>query len=238
MVMILDRVRRGLDSAFHGYAQRAAERWDHIYARGAAEMLDGAAIRARHYVIAGIVADLAGHAPRVLDVGCGFGITYRLLRRIEPVYEGIDPSTRAVQRCRARFAGDASSAFAAVDFARHEPRGRFDVIILNDVARCFPVHRAPAMIEKAVSLLAGPRGILVIALGSAIESPIVRAVCRVTLPHPLHRISVRAGPGSIFQGRWTVDVYTHLKEQQEVDEDWQGPPVSGVAGPAFRRRAS
>ena len=231
MATALDVVVREIEDACNEYLSSAAERWDYIYARGSGEMLDGAT-RARHYVIAGLVADLAGHAPRVLDVGCGFGTTYRLLRRLEPIYEGLDLSRRAVQRCRDRFGDEPFCSFEVGDLERHAPSGTFDVIVLNEVLRRFPLLRARAVVDKAIAHLSGPRAVLVISLGHPLEGPLLWAACRAVLPEPLHRISVRGS--APFGDRWTVNAYTNLKD--EGDEERTGPPVSGVNGPTLRWR--
>jgi 2-polyprenyl-3-methyl-5-hydroxy-6-metoxy-1,4-benzoquinol methylase len=234
MATLLDVLGRELANVWNAYVSDAVERWDHIYARGFGEAVDGASPRARHYVIAGIVADVAGHAPRVLDVGCGFGTTYRLLRRLEPTYEGIDRSARAVQRCRDHYGEGPCCSFEVADFERHAPRGTFDVVILNELLRIVPLRRARAVVGKAIAHLSGPRGVLVISHDRPLDMPLVQAACREVLPEPLHRIGVQSRPRALLRGRWTVTAYTSLKD--EVEEERVGPPVSGVDGPVVRWR--
>ncbi|MFT3769124.1 MAG: class I SAM-dependent methyltransferase [Minicystis sp.] len=234
MATVLDLWSRELANKWSEYVANATERWDHIYARGFGEMLDGATQRARHYVVAGLVADVCGHAPRVLDVGCGFGTTYRLLRRLAPVYTGIDLSSRAVQRCRDRFGDDPFCTFEVAAFERYEPRGTFDAIILSEVLQYFPLRKARAVIDKAVAHLSGPRGVLVIALSNPLKAPLLWAACRAALPDPLQRISVNTRAIPLTGDRWTVKAYTCLKD--EIDEEPLEPPISGVDGPTLRWR--
>lgn len=234
MATLRDVVGRELASAWNEYVTRAAERWDHIYARGFRETVGGAAQRARHYVIAGLVADLAGHAPRVLDVGCGFGTNYRLLRRLEPTYAGLDPSARAVRRCADRFGDEPFCSFEVADFEHHALRGAFDVIILNELFEQFPARSARAVVDKAIAHLSGPSGVLVISFANPLHAPLLWAACRDVLPEPLHRISVKGSPFALLGDRWSVHAYTSLKD--EVEDERPEPPVSGVDGPALRWR--
>ncbi|APR86985.1 hypothetical protein A7982_12334 [Minicystis rosea] len=234
MATVRGAVGRALEGLLTEYVADAADRWDHIYVRGLGEALDGATRRARHYVIAGLVADVSGHAPRVLDVGCGSGSLYRHLRRVDPIYQGIDPSSRAIQRCRERFAEDKHCSFEVASFDEYEPRGTFDVIILDDTFLSLPMRRTRAVIDKAVAYLSGPESVLVISLSNPLKGPLLWAACRTALPEPLQRISVSARAIPLLGDRWTVKAYTHLKT--ESDEDPMAPPVSGVDGPPLRWR--
>jgi SAM-dependent methyltransferase len=201
MATVLDVLGREARVAVGEYVSSAAERWDHIYARGFGERLDGAGQRARHYVIAGLVADLCDPGPRVLDIGSGFGTTYRLLRRIEPVYHGVDVSSRAVQRCRDRYGDDPFCSFEVAAFERWEPDGTYDAVILNEVLHCFPIRRVRAILDKAIACLAGPRSVLVISMQRRLVGPLLWAACRTALPAPRQDIRVRKSP----LGGWTVE---------------------------------
>jgi SAM-dependent methyltransferase len=227
MATRIDAWGRGIEGTVRAYVADAAERWDHLYARGLGESLDGSARRARHYVIAGLVADLGGHAPRVLDAGCGFGTTFRLLRRLGPIYQGLDRSARAVQRCRDRFRDEPFCAFEVAAFERWTPRGTYDVVILDEAPR------GREALEKAVGLLEGPRGVLIVALDGPAEALRHWAAARAALPEPLQRIVVKGD--ALSPRRCTVQAYTNLKEQAAPER--LDPPASGVEAPTLRWRA-
>jgi SAM-dependent methyltransferase len=209
MSTMRDFAYREAQNAWNMYIANAAERWDEIYARGFGEMLDGSGQRARHYVIAGIVADACGPAPAVLDVGCGFGTTYELLRLRSPCYVGIDLSRRAIERCREHFGGDRGASFEVAAFERYEPGRTFDAVILNEVLQYFPLRRRREVVERAIAHLAGPHGVLVVSLSGLGKSLALWAGLR-WLPRPSQRISIQSRPVALLGGRWVVKAYTDL----------------------------
>jgi len=209
MRKLLDLVRREAENVYNQYVENAAGRWDDIYARGFGEMLDGAGQRARHYVIAGMIADASFDAPAVLDVGCGLGTTYGLLRPRAPRYVGIDLSRRAIDRCRARYAGDPGCSFEVAAFERYAPGRRFDAVVLNEVLQYFPLGRQREIVDKAISHLAGPRGLLVISLAGFGKPTLLWAQLR-RLPPPLQRVTTKSCPIAVLGGRWVVKAYRDL----------------------------
>lgn len=227
MVTLLGNVGRAALGTFSRYVGGALERWDHIYVRGFDDSRRGAAPRAKHYVIAGMIADACGHAPRVLDVGCGFGTTYHLLRALGPRYQGIDASSRAVSRCRARFGGDPGCSFAVADFEHHELRGSFDAIVFDET---MPIDRAREWVGQAIRHLSGPRAVIVVAQPSAILGALLRGACRDVLPPPHQRVAVRSGPLAALGSRTLVQAFTRLSTGIEAEDDRAGPPVSGIEG--------
>jgi len=209
MPSLMDLVRREAKNAYNQYVENVAERWDDIYAQGFGEMLDGPGQRARHYVIAGMIAEACGAGPAVLDVGCGFGTTYGLLRAGEPRYVGIDLSARAIERCRARYGGDPGCSFVVAAFERYAPSHAFDVVILNEVLQYFPLGRQHEIVDKAISHLARPDGLLVVSLSGFAKSALLWTMLR-WLPRPLHRVTVKSCPVALLGGRWVVKAYTDL----------------------------
>lgn len=220
----MDTRREAVGEAFGRYVEGALERWDHVHARGFDDARGAAALRGKHYVIAGLVADVAGRAPRVLEVGCGFGTTYRLLRKIGPTYVGIDASSRAVRRCRARWGDDPACVFDVATFDRCEIDGPFDVIILDEALQGFSLSLARSYVEKAIALLSGPRATLVIAVSTPIHGRLFWSACRSALPAPEQSIEVEGG----VLGRGVVRSFTDLV-------DHEAPPASGVASQLSRR---
>ena len=221
-----EAVGRAVRGAIERYVGGALWRWDSIYARGFDDGRRGAAPRAKHYVVAGIVADACGWAPRVLDVGSGFGTTYRLLRRLSPSYVGIDASSRAVERCRDRFRDDPGCSFEVAAFEDYEPADVFDAILVDEALQRFPRRAVPRLIDKAISLLRGPRSVLVISLSSPLRGSLLGAACRASLPEPHQRIAVQSGPLLVLGGRSTVQAFTNLRGA--VEEERAAPPLSGV----------
>ena len=90
--------------------------------------------------ILALAAELPGHPPRILEIGCGTGL---LLFRLAPHaarYEGRDFSAEAVRYVETRLAdlpGASVAQRTADDFSEVEP-GSFDLVILNSVVQYFP----------------------------------------------------------------------------------------------------
>jgi SAM-dependent methyltransferase len=216
MATLIDVALREAENVWNRYVANRAHGWESMYARGFGEMLDGPGQRARHYVIAGLVSDLAGHAPAVLDVGCGFGTTYAALKRLDPLYHGIDLSGRAIERCRERYAGDACASFEVADFSEWSAPRSFDVVILNEVLQYFPRRRALAIIDKAIAHLYGRDGVLVISCCERLKAWNVRRQLAARKA-PAQRIDVATRLFTLLGGRWTVEAYTELKEDPPLD---------------------
>jgi SAM-dependent methyltransferase len=221
-----DAVGRAARGAMERYVGGALWRWDSIYARGFGDARAGAPPRAKHYVVAGIVADACGWAPRVLDVGAGFGTTYRLLRRLSPTYVGVEASSRAVARCRERFRDDAGASFEVGSFEDYDASGVFDAILLDEALQRFPRAAAPRLVDKAISWLRGPSSVLVISLSSPLRGSLLGAALQRSLPEPHQRIAVRSGPLAAIGGRSVVLSFTNLRG--EVEHERAAPPRSGV----------
>ena len=109
--------------------EQAPEAWDAQFRSGQWNYLDSAAQVAHYAVIAGYVRQLF-ERPRILDVGCGQGRLYQLMKaQPHASYHGFDLSSAAIEEARA-FADDrASFTVSTFDDA---PDGRWDVIIFNE----------------------------------------------------------------------------------------------------------
>jgi 2-polyprenyl-3-methyl-5-hydroxy-6-metoxy-1,4-benzoquinol methylase len=108
--------------------------WDRNFGRGDWDRLGALDELAHHAVIAGYVARLNPDGD-VLDVGCGTGVTEKLLRRWCASYHGVDLSTVAVDKARAEALPTAR--FTIADAHSFVPDQTYDVIAMSEVAEYF-----------------------------------------------------------------------------------------------------
>lgn len=113
--------------------QPSREAWDEQFRSGHGKYLDSAAQVAHYAVIAGYVRQLFDQ-PRILDVGCGHGRLYQLMKaQPHASYHGLDLSAVAIKSARALADDRASFTVSSFDDAPEGPEdGRWDVIILNE----------------------------------------------------------------------------------------------------------
>ena len=71
---------------------------------------------------------------RCFEIGCSVGVLSGLL--LERVGEllGVDLNTRALAAARRRNAGQAGATFAQLNFPEEVPPGRFDLVVVSEVA--------------------------------------------------------------------------------------------------------
>lgn len=181
--------------------------WEATYAAGQWEFLESAAQKPRHYVIAGAVADrFPQGAARVLDVGCGYGTLYPLLRGRIAAYDGLDLSDEAVRKCRRTFADDDRCRFVQASFEEFAPRERYDVIVLNEVLYYFPSREAWAILRKAASL-AADGGVVIVSMNRNWKATFIwRALAGFVRPEQsLQATNLETG------SYWTINVYSAAK---------------------------
>ena len=104
---------------------------------------------------------------------------------------------------------DALRVAEVAAFERYDPGRSFDAVILNEVLQYFPRSRRREVVEKAISHLAGPHGLLVISLSGIGKSLAVWAGLR-WLPRPSQRVSIQSHLVALLGGRWVVKAYTGL----------------------------
>lgn len=109
--------------------EQPAEVWNAQFGSGHWKYLDSAAQVAHYAVIASYVRHLF-ELPRILDVGCGHGRLYQLMKtQPHAAYHGFDLSSVAIESARG-IAGDRTTfAVASYDDI---PDARWDVIIFNE----------------------------------------------------------------------------------------------------------
>ena len=118
------RARRGMGRRY------PTERWEREYRAGRWRRLD-APSELPHYLLVLGYAQQFHRAPAVLDVGCGHGRLFELLRRFpHSRYVGLDVSAEAVRQA-SRMASERAE-FIVADFEEYVPPGRFDVIVFNE----------------------------------------------------------------------------------------------------------
>lgn len=129
------RVRAWERATGRGDAPAPREDWDDQYAAGRWDVMHEPDELPRYRAVAGFLRALRPGA-QVLDVGCGDGNLIEHLGGLELAgYTGVDLSRTAVERARARNAGEGIELVVA-DAERWEPLGgnevRYDAIVLNE----------------------------------------------------------------------------------------------------------
>jgi ubiquinone/menaquinone biosynthesis C-methylase UbiE len=108
--------------------------------------------------LAKLLPDFSGK--RVLDIGCGTGLGYELLRDLDPEiqYVGLDPSAAMLLEFKKKHP-DATTVRASGDaLTMFFPADRFDLIIAINVAASFPIDTR-LMLSEIFNVLA-PGGII------------------------------------------------------------------------------
>jgi 2-polyprenyl-3-methyl-5-hydroxy-6-metoxy-1,4-benzoquinol methylase len=150
-------------------------KWDREYACGAwGRLFDEGELVRYEEIVRFVMAH--GDGPSVLDVGCGSGRLFGLLRsaRISR-YVGVDLSAEALAQIdRAGAENLASFRLEAHDAGTWEPQAgeRFDVIVLNEVLYYM---KEPARILARYARMLEPEGVLVVSL---LDSLAIRSLWR------------------------------------------------------------
>src|SRR5262249_30040750 len=99
---------RELRNVQNKYIENDAQNWGRGHPRHCIDKLESFEERARHYLIVGALRDLLPDSASILDVGCGCGTTYRMLRD-RGAYRGIDLSAEAIDACVKAFPESAAN---------------------------------------------------------------------------------------------------------------------------------
>lgn len=204
-------IEHELDNLWNLFVSNTREKWERTYASGSWDFLNAPSQRGRHYAIAGIVADRHpdGRA-RVLDVGCGLGTLYPLLKGRVRTYLGLDLSEAVIKRCRSAFADDPNCTFTSGAFDDFAPRETFDVVVLNEVLYYFPVSRAVEVFQKAISH-AGNDGFVIVSMNRSWKGSLIRARLNAISP-PVQSLRITNLQTGSF---WTVEVYCRAKGETQ-----------------------
>lgn len=185
------------------FIENRRDYWEDNYAAGNWRFLESANEKPRHYAIAGIVHDRFREGADILDIGCGYGTLYPLLSPRAASYMGVDLAQVPIEECRTVFKDDPRCRFEACSFEDFHPKRKFDVVILNEVLYYFPIGETEAVFRRAMRLLKGPGGVLIISTGLNPKAAWTRhRLSRLAVP-AYSQIATNAASGS----SWTVSVY-------------------------------
>lgn len=176
--------------------------WEETYASGRWNCLRSTDEMPRHYMIAGIVRDRFPMGADALDIGCGFGVLYPLLKPQSSAYRGIDLAGSVIQECRKTFQDDPRCRFDACAYEDFQADRRYDVVILNEVIYYFRFNALEPAFRRALNLLKDEGSLLIVSLGNNPKAAWTR-----------HRLSWLARPAASYRvanesgGDWTINVY-------------------------------
>lgn len=160
--------------------------------------------RPRHYAIHGLVRDHCAPDPMVLEVGCGEGLLYGMLRGHIGHYAGVDSSEGAIAAAHQRYGGDPCARFVARSFEEYKTTERFDVVILNESQLYyFQWRRIAHALGKARGLLRDGEGLIVVSMNRTLKARLVWYLLHRELPPALSMGVQNMMPG----GSWTVHAY-------------------------------
>jgi 2-polyprenyl-3-methyl-5-hydroxy-6-metoxy-1,4-benzoquinol methylase len=111
------------------------EGWNAEYERGEYDRLVRTEQRHHHRLLAGLITD-GRQATKVLEIGCGEGVFLESLKSHQGVtYLGVDISSVAIERARARFAKEIAAGtmrFEVGDGSAYPARENFDAIVFPE----------------------------------------------------------------------------------------------------------
>ena len=162
-------VARAIESLVGGHSVPSRESWEAQYREGYWSRLNLGGEHGHYAVFLSYAIQLRPDAS-VLDVGCGEGILWRLLKQFGyGRYTGIDISETAIRKCKS-FAEEKTS-FVACDAEDYVPDTTFDLIIFNESLYYF---RDPMNALKRYARYLAPKGIFVISLFDFIRTRAIR----------------------------------------------------------------
>lgn len=113
-------------------ALMSSGQWDKEFDQGTWRYLGDLDELGHHSIIVGYVARLNPDG-QVLDIGCGSGVTEKMLRRWCAGYAGVDHSANAIALAQAD--APASAEFHVADANTFVPPRRFDAIVMCEVVQ-------------------------------------------------------------------------------------------------------
>ena len=229
----LTALRREIPNAANLFIHNSAARWDRMYAAGAWECLRGPAQRPRHYIISGLIRERFPHGAAVLDVGCGQGVVYPLIRGPRTTYVGIDISRSAIEGCRREFECDPRATFIHAGFEDLSLDRAYDVVIFNEVLYYFPLDVVLPVFERAMRALQGVDGVIVVSMGDNPKASRVATILADVCPAERRIQTATIGGG----GPWTVTLHVPAAVAEDCRHDAPRPDLrGGRSGPMLGAR--
>jgi 2-polyprenyl-3-methyl-5-hydroxy-6-metoxy-1,4-benzoquinol methylase len=136
--------------------------------------------------------------PSILDVGCGVGTVYGLIKHLEPNYKGLDLSDSAIAHCKRSFGRAQGLSWEVAPFEDFSSVQPYDVVILNEVLYYFRLSQILGIVKKSLSLVKKGTGTLIISMSGSPKSILVWLILRAFLK-PVRTVSVRAGFGRTWK---------------------------------------
>lgn len=174
-------------------------------------------------------------APRILDAGCGTGLSTLGLARLHPgaTVRGVDGSPRALEIAQERLAASAPElGTARVEFAAHDlqerlsagPAGGFDFLVCRNVLH---LVEEPERVLANLAAAADDRGLLLVTVPAPPLRHAIRQVRRV--------VELLAAPGASLEARTELgfELFRALRPEHPLRQ-LEGL-VSGPAGPTPAR---
>ncbi|MBI1773724.1 MAG: class I SAM-dependent methyltransferase [Proteobacteria bacterium] len=196
-----DYLRRRLRHAkqlLFGYSPEVVsrERWEAMYARDAWSKLGEIGDLAHYSVILGYCVFF--RSKTILDVCCGHGVLTGMLQAIRyEAYRGVDLSSEAVTKARARFENEKTRFFVS-DAGTFDPGEKFDTIVFNE---CLYYFEKPQDLVRQYLRFLSPGGRIIVSFyDSGGEAAIQRLLERTA--RVIDRTAVVNDKGQ----RWMVSV--------------------------------
>lgn len=177
--------------------------WEDSYAAGEWQYLRSDREKPRHYAIAGIIRDRFPGGADILDLGCGYGTIYPLIKPEAATYVGVDLAESVIEECRTIFKNESRCRFEACDFETYNPDRKFDVVLLNEVFYFLPLKAVPGAFSRVQRFLKDDKSILVISMANNPKTTWTRRrLARCAAPIQSHCVSNERTAGC-----WTIDTY-------------------------------
>jgi len=172
--------------------------WEDNYASGNWQYLKSDGEKPRHYAVAGIVHDRFPDGADMLDVGCGYGTLYPLVKPRISSYVGVDFAQAAIDECRVAFKEEARCRFEACAFEAFRTGQKFDVVVLNEILYYFPIEEVEGIFLQARGFLKDARSVLVISMDCNPKAMWTRhRLSRLAVPAQSQRVT-NASSGSCW----------------------------------------
>lgn len=195
---------REIRNIFNKLIYNSRSNWEGMYESGLWNVLDSENEKKRHFVIADVIRRQFPQGARVLDVGCGLGTLYGILKGpVRYRYVGLDLSESAVRQAADKFKGDDACEFVQADFEAYRSSEPFDTVVFNEVLYYFPVSHFHSVLSQGYDLLGGKDPRLIVSMtGNPKARWLWKKMARIAKPLEEHKVSV---PGTVTV--WTVRSY-------------------------------